>query len=62
MAAEITYQCFIRGLLLFAPLGFGGATIKICPPLTITEEAVNEGVQVLGEAIRAVHEIPLVVH
>ena len=62
MAAEITYQCFIRGLLLFAPLGFGGATIKICPPLTITEEAVNEGVQVLGEAIRVVREIPLLVH
>jgi 4-aminobutyrate aminotransferase / (S)-3-amino-2-methylpropionate transaminase / 5-aminovalerate transaminase len=51
-AAEIVYQCFIRGLLLFAPLGFGGATIKICPPLTITEEAVKEGVEVLDQAIR----------
>ncbi len=62
MATEIAYQCFIRGLLLFAPLGFGGATVKICPPLTITEEAVNEGVQVLGEAIRIVSDTLHIVH
>jgi 4-aminobutyrate aminotransferase/(S)-3-amino-2-methylpropionate transaminase len=62
MAAEITYQCFIRGLLLFAPLGFGSATVKICPPLTITEEAVNEGVEVLEQAIRVVSETPRAVH
>ena len=62
MAAEITYQCFIRGLLLFAPLGFGSATVKICPPLTITEEAVNEGVEVLEQAIRVVSETPQAVH
>jgi 4-aminobutyrate aminotransferase / (S)-3-amino-2-methylpropionate transaminase / 5-aminovalerate transaminase len=53
-AAEIVYQCFIRGLLLFAPLGFGGATVKICPPLTITAEALKEGVEVLDQAIRAI--------
>jgi 4-aminobutyrate aminotransferase/(S)-3-amino-2-methylpropionate transaminase len=62
MAAEITYQCFIRGLLLFAPLGFGSATVKICPPLTITEEAVNEGLEVLEQAIRVVSETPQAVH
>jgi 4-aminobutyrate aminotransferase-like enzyme len=50
-AAELVYQCFIRGLLLFAPLGFGGATIKICPPLTIPEEALKEGLEVLDQAI-----------
>jgi len=50
-AAELVYQCFIRGLLLFAPLGFGGATIKICPPLTISEEALQEGLEVLDQAI-----------
>ena len=58
MAAEIAYQCFIRGLLLFAPLGFGSATVKICPPLTITAEAVIEGVEVLDEAIRVAVETP----
>jgi 4-aminobutyrate aminotransferase/(S)-3-amino-2-methylpropionate transaminase len=62
MAAEIAYQCFIRGLLLFAPLGFGSATVKICPPLTITEEAVIEGMEVLDEAIRVATGTPLAVH
>jgi 4-aminobutyrate aminotransferase / (S)-3-amino-2-methylpropionate transaminase / 5-aminovalerate transaminase len=62
MAAEIAYQCFIRGLLLFAPLGFGNATVKICPPLTITEEAVNDGVEVLDQAIRVASQTPQVVH
>jgi len=61
-AAEIVYQCFIRGLLLFAPLGFGGATIKICPPLTITEEAVKDGVEVLDQAIRVASMSPQPVH
>jgi len=58
LAAEIVYQCFIRGLLLFAPLGFGGATVKICPPLTIAEEAVKEGVDVLYQAIRVASMTP----
>jgi 4-aminobutyrate aminotransferase-like enzyme len=58
LAAEIVYQCFIRGLLLFAPLGFGGATVKICPPLTITEEAVKDGVDVLDQAIRMASVTP----
>ena len=53
-AAELVYQCFIRGLLLFAPLGLGGATIKICPPLTITEEALKEGLEVLDQALNVV--------
>ncbi|MBV9130689.1 MAG: aspartate aminotransferase family protein [Verrucomicrobia bacterium] len=61
-AAEIVYQCFIRGLLLFAPLGFAGATIKICPPLTITEEALKEGVEVLDQAVRVVLKTPELVH
>jgi 4-aminobutyrate aminotransferase-like enzyme len=62
MAAEIAYQCFIRGLLLFAPLGLGNATVKICPPLTITEEAVNDGVEVLEQAIRVASQTPYAVH
>ena len=35
---------------MFTPVGFGGATIKICPPLPITEEALREGLDVLEEA------------
>jgi 4-aminobutyrate aminotransferase / (S)-3-amino-2-methylpropionate transaminase / 5-aminovalerate transaminase len=54
LAAELVYQCFIRGLLLFAPLGFGGATIKICPPLTTTEDALAEALEVFEEALAAI--------
>jgi 4-aminobutyrate aminotransferase-like enzyme len=35
---------------MFSPVGFGGATVKIAPPLVITEEAVLESTQVLEEA------------
>ena len=45
---ELGYQ---KGLLMFAPVGFGGATVKISPPLVITEEAVEEGISVLEEAL-----------
>ena len=51
-ASSIQRRCFEAGLLLFAPVGLGGANIKICPPLTISREAVEEGLSVLSEAIR----------
>ncbi len=53
LAWDVVRECFRRGLLMFAPVGVGGSTIKICPPLCITEPAVHEGVRVLGEAIEA---------
>ena len=40
-----------KGLLMFAPVGLGAATVKICPPLTITEDAVLDGLAALSEAI-----------
>lgn len=54
LAWDIVYECFKRGLLMFAPVGFGGATVKIAPPLSITEAAVREGCAVIRESIRAV--------
>ena len=33
-----------------APRGFGGGTIKVCPPLSITEEALRESLDVFEEA------------
>lgn len=51
-AFEIVRRCFEVGLLMFAPVGFGGATVKICPPLCITEQAIREGLGVLNEAVR----------
>lgn len=46
---ELCYQC---GLLLFAPVGAWGQTVKIAPPLTIPQEALEEGLEVLAEATR----------
>lgn len=47
LALKINEACFQKGLLMFAPVGTKGACIKIAPPLTITEEALEEGLQVL---------------
>jgi 4-aminobutyrate aminotransferase-like enzyme len=52
LAALVVRKCVEKGLLLFAPVGFGGATIKINPPLIINEEPLLEGIEVFSEAIR----------
>jgi 4-aminobutyrate aminotransferase-like enzyme len=51
LAHDIIERCFHKGLLFFAPVGAWGQTVKIGPPLTITEEALREGLTVLGEAL-----------
>jgi len=51
-AKNIVWECVNKGLLMFAPVGPGGATIKICPPLNITEDAVIEGVTIIVEVVR----------
>ncbi len=49
-AQQINEKCFHKGLLMFAPVGIAGECIKIAPPLMISEDALNEGLEVLGEA------------
>ena len=51
LAYDVVRRCYEKGLLMFNPVGFGGATVKIAPPLVITEEAAREGVVVLREAL-----------
>jgi 4-aminobutyrate aminotransferase/(S)-3-amino-2-methylpropionate transaminase len=51
LAFAIVEKAFQKGLLMFAPVGVGDATVKICPPLTITKEAVLDGLVALGEAV-----------
>jgi len=53
-AFEIVRRCVEQGLLLFSPVGPGGAAVKISPPLIITEDALDEGLEVLGKVMRAV--------
>ena len=35
---------------MFSPVGFGGATVKISPPLVITEAAINDSLAALEQA------------
>ena len=50
LAHAIIERCFQKGLLMFAPVGAGGQTVKIAPPLTIPQAALEEGLAVLTEA------------
>jgi 4-aminobutyrate aminotransferase/diaminobutyrate-pyruvate transaminase/4-aminobutyrate aminotransferase/(S)-3-amino-2-methylpropionate transaminase len=51
LAADIVRRCVEKGLLMFAPVGYAGASVKIAPPLVIEEDAIREGVSVLEEAV-----------
>ena len=48
-ANKICQRIIEKGIMLFAPVG--KATIKIAPPLIITEDAVEEGCMVIADAI-----------
>jgi 4-aminobutyrate aminotransferase/(S)-3-amino-2-methylpropionate transaminase len=52
LAADIVRRCVEKGLLMFAPVGYGGASVKIAPPLVIGEEPLRESIAVLEEALR----------
>jgi len=52
LAWDIVNLCFHKGLLMFAPVGVGGGCVKIAPPLCISKEAVEEGCQVIREAVK----------
>jgi 4-aminobutyrate aminotransferase-like enzyme len=50
LAHRVIELCYQKGLLFFAPVGAWGQTVKICPPLTIPLEALEEGIAVMNEA------------
>jgi len=50
LAFETVRRSIERGVLMFSPVGFGGATIKICPPLVIRDEAIRESLEAFEEA------------
>ncbi len=54
LAWDVVERCIETGVLMFSPVGYGGATIKICPPLVITEAALLESLAVLQEAFAEV--------
>ncbi len=50
LAKAIARDCFEHGML-FGPCGVGGAVIKLIPPLTIPDDDLQAGLQILTEAI-----------
>ncbi len=53
-ASRVVNACVEKGLLMFAPVGYAGASVKISPPLVITEEPLRESIAVLEEALAEV--------
>ncbi len=57
LAFDVVRRAMEKGVLMFAPVGFGMATVKICPPLVITKDALEESCDALEEAfVEAVGE------
>ena len=53
--AQAIVRCAVeKGLMMFAPVGFAGASVKISPPLCITEEPLRESIAVLEEVLKEV--------
>ena len=52
LAHRIIELCYQAGLLLFAPVGAWGQTVKIAPPLSIPQDALEEGLVVLESATK----------
>ena len=53
IASKITEHCMRRGLLV---VHTGRESIKIGPPLTISDQALLEGIQVLKDSIKYFYE------
>jgi 4-aminobutyrate aminotransferase / (S)-3-amino-2-methylpropionate transaminase / 5-aminovalerate transaminase len=54
LAWDIVRRTIEKGVLMFSPVGNLGSTIKICPPLVITAEAIEESVGAFEEAVTEV--------
>ncbi len=50
LAFDVVRRAMEKGVLMFAPVGFGMATVKICPPLVIPKDAIEESCDALDEA------------
>ena len=53
-ATNIVMRCVEKGLMMFAPVGYAGASVKVSPPLSVTEEPLLEGIAVLEEAMKEI--------
>ncbi len=51
LAFEIVRRSLEKGVMMFSPVGFGGGTVKIAPPLMLSEEALADSLTAFGEAV-----------
>jgi 4-aminobutyrate aminotransferase-like enzyme len=54
LAWDIVQRSIEKGVLMFSPVGYGGGTVKISPPLVITEEAALDSCAAFEESIEEV--------
>ncbi len=50
LAWRVVGRAVQQGVMLFAPVGYGGASVKLAPPLMIEEEALREALAVIEQA------------
>jgi len=51
LAFDIVRRTVEKGVLMFGPVGPGGSTVKICPPLVISPEAIEDSAAAFEEAV-----------
>lgn len=51
--AKIIDRAYRSGLIMIAPIGFYGNVIRIAPPLVISEELLNKGLDIMENAIKS---------
>jgi 4-aminobutyrate aminotransferase-like enzyme len=51
LAFDIVRRAVEKGLLMFSPVGYCGASVKISPPLVIQEEPLRESIAVIEEVL-----------
>ena len=60
LAFEIVRRSIEKGVLMFSPVGAGGGTVKIAPPLVLTDEALDDSMsgfrEAVAEAVAATNE------
>jgi 4-aminobutyrate aminotransferase-like enzyme len=56
-AQLLVEECWRQGLLMFTPVGPASALIKIAPPLIITREELQDGLQILATAVQRISEV-----
>ena len=52
---RITEETFKRGLIMIAPIGFHGNVLRIAPPLVVSEDLLNKGLDIMEDVIKGMN-------